>query len=95
MTTLYARVYARDNPEGDAHGWIQWKGTDVCMDLHCKCGAFMHFDGGFFYHFKCPHCSRKYAVGQNVALIELTDAEASELAGACWQIVDPDEEREL
>ena len=21
------------------HGWIQWKGTGVCMDVHCKCGV--------------------------------------------------------
>jgi len=24
--------------EGRPHGWVQWKGTDVCMDVHCACG---------------------------------------------------------
>jgi hypothetical protein len=85
-------VYDRDNPEGEAHGWIQWKGTNVCIDLHCKCGAHMHFDGLALYHFVCPHCERKYAVGENVALIELTEAEATERSGHVWRKVEPDEE---
>lgn len=41
-------------PEPSA--WIQWKGTNVCMDFHCECGAFCHFDGDFAYTVKCPHC---------------------------------------
>jgi hypothetical protein len=36
--------------------YIQWKGTDVCMDFHCECGACCHFDGAFAYTVKCPHC---------------------------------------
>lgn len=28
-------IYAQDFPVDDRpHGWIQWKGTDVCMDLN-------------------------------------------------------------
>lgn len=48
--------------EENATGWpepsafIQWKGTDVCMDFHCECGAFCHFDGDFAYTVRCPHC---------------------------------------
>lgn len=41
-----------DNP----YVFIQWKGTDVCMDFHCECGAHCHFDGDFAYAVKCPHC---------------------------------------
>lgn len=37
--------------------YIQWKGTDVCMDFHCECGAICHFDGTFAYTVKCPHCN--------------------------------------
>lgn len=40
----------------DPYAFIQWKGTDVCMDFHCKCGAHCHFDGDFAYVVKCPHC---------------------------------------
>lgn len=68
-------IGSRDNLPGDAHGWIQWKGTDVCIDLHCVCGSHGHFDGDFMYSVQCMDCGRKYRVGQNVALIELTTAE--------------------
>lgn len=27
--------FSHDKP----HGWIQWKGTDVCVDIYCKCGC--------------------------------------------------------
>lgn len=50
------------NFDKNATGWpepsayIQWKGTLVCMDFHCECGANCHFDGAFAYTVKCPHC---------------------------------------
>lgn len=67
-------IYSRDfqTPDGQGCGWIQWKGTEVCIDLHCVCGHHGHFDGEFFYFYECPQCHRKFAVGQNVKLIELT-----------------------
>lgn len=77
MENFYQQVYSRDNPKGEAHGWIQWKGTDACIDLHCKCGYHGHFDGYFLYHYKCPICGTKYALGENVKLIELTAEEAT------------------
>jgi hypothetical protein len=70
-------VYSQDNPKGESHGWIQWKGTDVCVDLHCKCGHHGHYDGDFFYYYKCPKCGERYAVGQNIKLIELTAEQAA------------------
>lgn len=72
----YKQVYSRDNPEGENYGWIQWKGTDVCIDLHCSCGYHGHVDGDFFYHYECVGCGKKYTVGQNVKLIPLTEEEA-------------------
>lgn len=44
MTTSKARVF------------VQWKGTDVCLDFWCACGAHIHYDGDFAYHLQCPHC---------------------------------------
>ncbi len=41
-------------------GWIQWKGTEVCLDVHCGCGETMHFDGDFCYHIKCGKCGQVY-----------------------------------
>lgn len=80
MTTssFYEQVYSQDTPEGDAHGWIQWKGTDACIDLHCKCGHLEHLDAEFLYFYKCPACGAKYALGQVVKLIPLSDEQAEE-----------------
>lgn len=52
-------------------GWIQWKGTDVCIDLHCVCGHHGHLDDDFTYYYRCPKCDRIYALSQTVQLIEL------------------------
>lgn len=73
-------VYPKDHPQEGPRGWIQWKGTDVCMDVTCECGHQGHFDGDFFYFFECPACHKKYAVGQTVKLIPLTTDEAAFIA---------------
>lgn len=79
MKSTYEAIYSKDfGADGksttvkDPHGWIQWKGTNVCIDLHCKCGKHSHYDGDFLYHWICPHCGVAFALGQNVKLIELT-----------------------
>jgi len=59
------------------HGWIQWKGTDVCMDLHCKCGHSSHVDGMFAYSVQCPECNTVYMVNGHVEFIELLDLDGS------------------
>ncbi len=38
------------------NAFIQWKGTDVCMDFHCECGARHHIDASFVYAVKCHEC---------------------------------------
>lgn len=69
-------AYKRDNPRTESGGWIQWKGTDACVDLHCVCGQTGHVDGEFMYQLICPKCGRKYLAGQEIKLIELTPEEA-------------------
>jgi hypothetical protein len=69
---FYDAVYGQDAGPFESSGWIQWKGTNVCVDLHCHCGASFHFDGEFFYHWRCTCCGAVYAVGQNIKLIPLT-----------------------
>ena len=49
--------FISDGGQEGPHAFIQWKGTDVCMDFHCECGAHCHFDGDFAYAVKCPHCN--------------------------------------
>jgi hypothetical protein len=46
--------------------FIQWKGTDVCMDFHCECGAHCHFDGYFAYTVRCPHCAAVWEMPHTV-----------------------------
>jgi len=36
--------------------FIQWKGTDACMDFHCECGQHCHIDSYFVYSVECPGC---------------------------------------
>ncbi len=50
----------------ETHAFIQWKGTDVCMDFWCDCGAHCHFDGDFAYAVKCPHCKTIWQMPSNV-----------------------------
>jgi hypothetical protein len=40
--------------------FIQWKGTDVCLDMYCGCGRNLHFDGFFAYELTCGHCGQTY-----------------------------------
>lgn len=54
----------------EPYGWIQWKGTDVCIDIHCKCGKFTHFDGAFMYFVQCPYCNQIYEASGLIDLIE-------------------------
>ncbi len=73
---MYQRIEALTRIDGP-HGWIQWKGTNVCMDLHCACGAHLHADEEFFYSVRCGHCGVTYAVSPFVKLVPLTPEEAA------------------
>jgi len=68
------------NPyEGKPHGWVQWKGTDVCADIYCVCGHHGHVDGDFVYSVRCPECGRIYALNGHIELVEATPEEAEEM----------------
>jgi hypothetical protein len=75
------QVYARDTrvPDDEGECRIQWKGTSVCMDVHCACGANCHVDAEFAYYYRCPACKKTFAVGQTIRLIELSEAELAGL----------------
>jgi hypothetical protein len=54
-------------PEGsDASMFIQWKGTNLCMDFVCRCGDSGHFDGYFAYLVRCTTCGTVYRMGTQV-----------------------------
>lgn len=50
--------------------WVQWKGTDVCLDFRCICDEdFLgHYDGYGAYALECPRCGRVYEVQQTLTL---------------------------
>ena len=56
---------------GKPHGWVQWKGTSVCMDVYCKCGYHSHIDAYFAYYVKCPKCETVYMCNGHIEFIEL------------------------
>lgn len=54
-------------PEGsEVRMFIQWKGTDLCVDFTCPCGGDGHFDGMFAYSIRCPQCGAVYEMGTQV-----------------------------
>jgi hypothetical protein len=71
----YKSVYGRDFPDDVPSAYIQWKGTNVCMDVYCSCGFHGHIDDSFAYYYQCIKCGKKYAVGSRIKLIELTPEE--------------------
>ena len=58
--------------------FIQWKGTDLCMDFHCECGYHNHYDGYFAYFIECKQCKQNYKLDTNV-LMEKVDKNDSSL----------------
>ncbi len=76
----------------DAPGaFVQWKGTDVCMDFYCDCGAHGHFDGFFAYTVKCQHCGTTWEMP-----VHLFPRKACGATDAYWrdnpQLLEPDED---
>lgn len=60
-------VFPFVKPEGsEADMFIQWKGTDVCLDFNCPCGAQGHLDAAFAYFVRCPSCDSVYELGTQV-----------------------------
>jgi hypothetical protein len=62
----YTAWATQELPGSEAGMYIQWKGTDVCLDFYCKCGKHCHYDGYFAYVVQCPSCDRVYELGQRV-----------------------------
>lgn len=63
--------------QGKPCGWVQWKGTDACMDIKCKCGHLSHVDSEFLYHVQCPKCKTIYMCNGHIELIEITEPSES------------------
>jgi hypothetical protein len=60
------------NDHTPPYAFIQWKGTNVCMDVYCVCGAQMHIDADFAYYVLCPACEQYYETASFVILHPVT-----------------------
>lgn len=61
-----AREFDLTTEHAETNAFIQWKGTDVCMDFRCECGEGGHFDGFFAYVVKCPGCGVLWEMPMNL-----------------------------
>lgn len=65
---------SQTEPTGmSCHTFIQWKGTEVCMDFTCECGNSFHIDDEFAYCVKCLACGKVWKLGTQVSTEELKD----------------------
>jgi hypothetical protein len=69
MTQEREQIY-RPFPGTEAETFIQWKGTDVCMDFDCPCGVHSHFDGDFAHFVQCE-CGKIFRLGTQVIALEV------------------------
>lgn len=63
---MYSKQFEVDHPAPT--GWIQFKGSDICCDIHCTCGHLGHIDADFAYHVKCPKCNQVYELDGHIKL---------------------------
>lgn len=73
------------------NAFVQWKGTNVCMDFYCECGAQGHFDGYFAYTVKCQHCGTVWQMPHNL-FPRKADEKTDEHLRANPQMLEPDED---
>ena len=52
--------------------FLQWKGTDACLDFYCTCGAQGHFDGYFCHRIRCGKCGKVWTLPDLLPLREAT-----------------------
>ncbi len=57
------------------HAFVQWKGTDVCMDVRCICGDSFHIDSDFAYFLKCQACGRILETSYHIQLREVAETD--------------------
>lgn len=71
-------------------GWIQWKGTSVCADIHCDCGASYHIDAEFAYYVRCPNCRHIFALNGHIELLKLTPEEIDNFGSSA--LIEPEDD---
>lgn len=70
---LFAPPVAPDWNAPTPNVFVQWKGTELCGDFHCSCGASGHIDDLFAYSVECGGCGKVWELPINLPLIEGRD----------------------
>lgn len=53
--------------------YIQYKGTDICLDFTCECGFDAHYDGYGAYVLHCTACGAFYEMPQFPVPVRLSE----------------------
>lgn len=61
------------------NNFIQWKGTNICMDFYCDCGTHNHYDGYFGHHVKCKGCKQVYKMDTKIMMEKVYDSNCKAL----------------
>lgn len=62
----------------DTHVFLQYKNTDICIDMYCECGYQSHFDGTFANIVKCPHCGELWSMPCILPVKRTSDVDGEE-----------------
>ena len=62
-----------------SRNFIQWKGTDICMDMWCDCGQQNHYDGYFAYAVKCSGCGQVYELATEIEMKKVEESDFNTL----------------
>jgi hypothetical protein len=75
MDTVARDAVFQPVPGTDAECFIQWKNTELCVDIYCPCDPSTprHFDGYFAHRLQCDNCSAVYEMGTQVRMRRLAD----------------------
>lgn len=69
--------------KGVPRNYIQWKGTDLCMDFDCSCGNSFHIDEYFCYVIKCLACGKSWKLDDKVKVTPIESEDEH------WKYADP------
>ena len=71
--------------------FIQWKGTDACIDVYCTCGEQFHFDGYFAYELTCGACGQTYELPNTLRVHPVEPSRGLHLVFDDREVIQPGE----
>lgn len=76
---LSAESVKANGQDGAPRTFIQWKGTNICVDFECPCGRSAHMDTYFLYAVVCPDCGRRWELDPTLLVREVLEGEECQL----------------